>query len=586
MEQPTKRWNPIELFFILILIGVGFYLRFYNLSERPLHHDESLHGMYSLYYFENPISQYYKYDPLLHGPFLYHIIPWFFWALGVTKFALRLPAVMIGSFLMLVPLFLKNWLSKGTIIILVALISLSPTLTYWSRFIRHDSFILLGLLFMFLAFYMRWPILKALLIGLGAGIQFSTKENSFIHTFFLLVFIFYEQIIDHFFNFQQKTLLSRLINFIIENPFATFLGLSTFVGIYLHYYTAGFVYWDGALDGLYRKSLVYWFEQHQKERISGPFSFAFLINVFFEAWWLPALLIHLLAFYKRQTWIIRVGFIFSLVFGALTHFTSDDPGTRQFISQYLKLKIPLDYYLFFPILFHGVVAPTTYLLEKRQAKAISAFLFFASLFTYSYLGEKVPWLAIYPLVTGLAFFAFEFDRTFHWPIAPVIIIVIVHMAYTTYWSNHKFPGAKVNLLSQVHTTQEFEETLVEIRSQMESNSQGKGPYFLIKNAGAWPTTWYLHGRREYHHLMGHRKLEEYDYILGEPSDHELRVKLKGHFNREIIGFRGWWLPDYKKMSLKGLWDYFYYKRPWNETGEQELGLWIKKPKDTTESLSD
>lgn len=584
MEQTTKRWNAIELFFIFCFIAIGLYLRFFHLSDRPLHHDESLHGMYSLYYFENPLTQYYKYDPLLHGPFLYHIIPWFFWLIGVTKFALRLPATIIGSLLMLLPILLRSWFSKGTILILLALISLSPTLTYWSRFIRHDSFILLGLMLMFLGFYLRWPIIKAILIGLGLGIQFSTKENSFIHLIFLLVFIFYEQAVNAFFNLQQKTLFVRFVGFILEHPISFLLGAGTFVGIFIHYYTAGFVYWDGALDGLYRKSLVYWFEQHHQERISGPFSFSFLINLFFEAWWLPALLIHLITFYKGQTWIIRVGFFFSFIFGALTHFTSDDWGTREFISQYLKLKIPLDYYLFFPLLFHGVVAPTSYLLEKRQGRATSAFFFFASLFTYSYLGEKVPWLAIYPLITGLIFFSFEFDRTFHWPIAPVILLILLHMGYTNYWSNHKHSGAKENLLSQVHTTSEFEETLVEIRSQMESNSQGQGPYLLVKTSGTWPTTWYLHGRREYHHLMGQRELTDYSYILGEPHDRELRLKLKDSFTREIIGFRGWWLPDYQEMSLKGIWNYFYKKIPWNETGQQELGLWIKKPVTNTESL--
>ncbi len=576
MEHSEKSWKAIDWFAIFFIVSLGLFIRFYHLDSRPLHHDESLHGMYSLYYLENPIRNFYKYDPLLHGPLLYHIIPWFFWLFGVTKFAVRLPAVLIGSMLMIVPLLLRNWLSKSTCLLLLAFISLSPTLVYWSRFIRHDSFILIGIMTMFLGFLTRPPFLKALLIGLGLGLQFSAKENTFIHLTFLIVFMLYEAVIDQLFNLQQRTLFQRLLSFTIEHPVSTLMGVLTLVATFLHYYTAGFVYWEGALDGLYRKSLVYWFEQHHSERITGPFSFSFLINLFFEAWWVPALFLHLFTFYKRQTWIIRVAFFLSIVFGALTHFSMNDPGVKQFVSTYLKLKIPLDYYFFFPLVFHAVVAPTTYLLEKRQAKATLAFFFLASLFTYSYVGEKVPWLAIYPLITGLFFYAFEYDRTFYWPIIPVIILMIGHMGYTTYWTNIKFSGSPKNILTQVHTTSDLEETLIEIRSQMESQPRGKRPYLLVKDEGTWPTTWYLHGRSEYHHLLGQQPLKTYTYILGKPNDSELRAKLANDYNREIIPYRSWWLPDYKKISLSTVWNYFLKKDPWNDIGTQTLGLWVKK----------
>jgi uncharacterized protein (TIGR03663 family) len=475
------------------------------------------------------------------------------------------------------PAFLRNWLSKSTCLILLLFISLSPTLVYWSRFIRHDDFILFGLMTMFLGFLFRPPLLKTLFIGLGLGLQFSAKENSFIHLTFLIAFMFYEAIIDHLFNLQQRTLLQRFISFVLQNPFSTLFGLATFVLTFLHYYTAGFVYWEGALDGLYRKSLIYWFDQHHSERITGPFSFSFLVNFFFEAWWLPALFLHLFTFYRQQTWIIRVAALLSLVFGALTHFSMNDSGVNQFVSTYLKLKIPLDYYFFFPLVFHAVVVSTSYLLEKRQLKATLAFFFFASLFTYSYVGEKVPWLAIYPLLTGLIFYAFEYDRTFHWPIIPVIIMMLVHMVYTTYWTNLKNQGSPQNILTQVHTSSELEETLIEIRSQMESQPKGSRPFLLVKDEGTWPTTWYLHGRKEYHHLLGLRPLDSYTYILGKPNDRELREKLEKGHNREIIPYRSWWLPDYKRMSLSGLLNYFLKKEPWNDIGTQNLGLWIKKP---------
>ena len=575
MEQ-SKRWEPAEILLIVLLIIVGFAIRYYGLDHRALHHDESLHGMYSLYYLENPSRSFYKYDPLLHGPLLYHIVPWFFYFLGITKFALRLPAVILGSCLMLLPLLLKRYLSKVTCLSLLALIAVSPTLTYWSRFIRHDGFVLFGILLSIAGVLARVPLIKVILVALGFALQFCAKENSYIHLLFIFVYLFYESVINYAFDLNEDTLLKRLISFILQHPLLSLLGVGIFTGVYIHYYTAGFIYWDGAIDGAYRKSLVYWFQQHHQERITGPFSYPFLVNSLFEAWWLPALLVHLYVFYKRQTWIIILGFFFALLFGALTHFLIGDGPFKEFISTYLKCKIPLDYYLFFPLIFHAVVAPTTYLLEKKGAKALTAFLFFASLFTYSYLGEKVPWLAVYPLMTGLIFMCFEYDRTFHWPIFPIFILLLCHLVYTNYWANFLHSDSPKNLLTQVHTTKEFEGALKEVGSQMESHPQGKGPYFLVKGKGTWPTTWYLHGRREYHFRMGQKPLLEYTYILGEPHDQELNQKLAEYYTKEIIPLRAWWLPDYKNLSLKGLGTYLWKKEPWNMVGSENLALWVKK----------
>ncbi len=572
----SKRWTTTEYLFVFLIISIGFFLRYYHVDIRPVHHDESLHGMYSLYYLENPIVNFYKYDPLLHGPMLYHTLPWFFWALGVTKFALRLPAVLIGTILLLFPLFLKNHLSKGMVFILLILMAISPTLTYWSRFIRHDSFVLFGLFVMIGGCFSPIKPLKAILIGLGLAIQFSAKENSFIHLSFILVFLIYEYLFCMVLQLTHQTFISQIFRYLKDHPLSSLAGLSIFIATYLHYYTAGFIYWEGAIDGLYRKSLVYWFQQHHQERIPGPFSFPFLINTFFEAWWIPALLLHLWVFYKRQTWTIILFFLLSIVVSFLTHIFSNDPLLKEISTNILKCKIPLDFYLFFPLIAHAIISTSIYIFENRRAKAITAFLFFSSLFTYSYLGEKVPWLALYPLIAGLVFFSFDFDRTFYWPIIPIVILLLAHAGYTNYWANFHASGAPENLLTQVHTTEEFESSMVEIRSQMESYEQGIGPYLLVKKGETWPTTWYLHGRSEYHFHDNQRPLDSYNYIIGQPNDAELNVKLRETYNKEIIPLRSWWLPQYKEMNIKNLWNYFLTKKVWNRTGSQNTGLWIKK----------
>ena len=58
-----------------ILIIAGLLLRWLELDARPIHHDDSLHGMYGIYYFDWPNERYYRYDPMLHGPLLYNLYP-------------------------------------------------------------------------------------------------------------------------------------------------------------------------------------------------------------------------------------------------------------------------------------------------------------------------------------------------------------------------------------------------------------------------------------------------------------------------------------------------------------------------------
>lgn len=575
--EDTSKWERRDslLYFFILILGIA--LRFYLVDDRPVHHDESLHGMYSLYYLENSKVSFYKYDPLLHGPLLYHIVPWFFHFLGITKFALRLPAVLLGSSLLFLPLVFKKYLSKSTVLFIGLVMAISPTLTYWSRFIRHDGFVLFGILLCLFSIFKVRGTLKGLLFGLGLALQFCAKENSFIHLSFILVFLGFEFLLFRFFDQAKKTEVESFLDYAKEYPLGLIGGFIVFGLVFSHYYSAGFIYPEGILDGLYRKSLFYWMEQHQQERITGPFSYSFLINSFFESWWIAALLLHLCLFYKRHTTIIKIGFLSSFAFAGITHFMMDEPFIKEITSTYLKLKIPLDYYLFYPLIYHAVTLTATYLLEGKKGKALTGFLFFSSLFTYSFVGEKVPWLAIYPCLSGLLFFGFEFDRTFHKPIIPVLLILLAHTAYTNHWTNFKAHDNPQNILTQVHTTREFENTFNDLRSQMESHSNGKGPFLLVRKGITWPTTWYLHGRKEYHYQENLKPLSEYQFVLTEPLDGVANQTLRGPFHREIIPLRSWWVPDYKKMNLKNLWGYFLRKENWNSTGSQNVALWIKSP---------
>jgi len=105
---PTREQFLVGAFFWGVIL-LGAVLRFWNLGDKPLHHDESLHAYFSLQLMHNmenwasclnPLSGCYHYDPLLHGPFQFHIIALVYkisqllgvYDHGVNTFTVRVPA--------------------------------------------------------------------------------------------------------------------------------------------------------------------------------------------------------------------------------------------------------------------------------------------------------------------------------------------------------------------------------------------------------------------------------------------------------------------------------------------------------------
>src|SRR5581483_2865047 len=64
----TFVWRDLLPF--LVLTGIGLALRLYDVGSRALHHDESLHAVYSWYLY---IGRGYVHDPLMHGPYQFHV---------------------------------------------------------------------------------------------------------------------------------------------------------------------------------------------------------------------------------------------------------------------------------------------------------------------------------------------------------------------------------------------------------------------------------------------------------------------------------------------------------------------------------
>lgn len=185
-----RSWLTLETGLYLLFFVVAIVTRFWALGDRALHHDESLHATYSWYFF---IGNGYTHDPMMHGPFQFHVWGFFYFLLGDSDFSVRVPPALLGIITVMSPFFLRKWVGRGAALMMSFLFLVSPGFLYFSRFAREDAYVMgaeavliIGLIG-FIAtrkpgyFYMFMVVLSIL---------FAIKETAYITTFiFFTLFI-------------------------------------------------------------------------------------------------------------------------------------------------------------------------------------------------------------------------------------------------------------------------------------------------------------------------------------------------------------------------------------------------------------
>ncbi|HZS79606.1 MAG TPA: flippase activity-associated protein Agl23 [Ktedonobacteraceae bacterium] len=204
-REQLIRWLP---FWGTILLGA--ILRFWGLGDKPLHHDESLHAYYSLQLMQNiehwwwcispppqdPTYACYTYNPLLHGPFQFHAIALVYKVSqllgapdnGVNTTTVRIAAATLGTVIVGLPYFLRDYLGKWGAWLASFLLAVSPSMVYFSRFAREDIYFACFTLLWIVAAgrymrdrKMRWLVISAA----GFALAYATKEAIFLE---ILVF--------------------------------------------------------------------------------------------------------------------------------------------------------------------------------------------------------------------------------------------------------------------------------------------------------------------------------------------------------------------------------------------------------------
>jgi len=121
-----------------LIVVVATFLRFYQLTLRPLHHDEGVNGYFLLTLFREGI---YKYDPSnYHGPTLYYIALIFTKTFGLEDFSIRASVAVFGILIVALALWLHNYLGKIGSLSAALFLAVSPGMVFVSRYFIHEIF--------------------------------------------------------------------------------------------------------------------------------------------------------------------------------------------------------------------------------------------------------------------------------------------------------------------------------------------------------------------------------------------------------------------------------------------------------------
>jgi predicted membrane-bound mannosyltransferase len=170
----------VEAALYALILLTAVLTRFWDLGSRALHHDESLHAYFSWLL---ATGQNYAHDPLMHGPFLFHMNALIYALLGASDASSRFSAALFGVILVALPILLRGERHLGRWGALTAstLFLISPALLYQSRYIRHDIFTVVGALVLFIAImrYIERPS-RGWLITIGAVFGFLLTNHEIV----------------------------------------------------------------------------------------------------------------------------------------------------------------------------------------------------------------------------------------------------------------------------------------------------------------------------------------------------------------------------------------------------------------------
>ena len=198
LDRPLSRLITLnwETVIFIVILGAAVFTRFHLLEPRVMSHDETSHVYFSWLLYQ---GRGYQHDPITHGPFQFHILALSYFLFGDNDFTARVPAVLFSIATIGFMWFYRRYLGKAGALVAAILLTISPYMLFYGRYVRNEAFVaLFGVITL-------WAILRYLELGshrylffltAATALHYTTKETSYIYSaqalLFLAFYFFYK----------------------------------------------------------------------------------------------------------------------------------------------------------------------------------------------------------------------------------------------------------------------------------------------------------------------------------------------------------------------------------------------------------
>ena len=172
------------------LLLAALVMRLWDLGARAMHHDESLHALYS---WNLLTGRGYEHNPMMHGPFQFEANAALFFTFGDSDFTARLLYALVGTALIAMALLFRSRLGRRGALFTAALLAVSPAMLYFSRFARNDILMAAWTMGLVISMWryidegrVRYLYISAALLALAL----ATKETAYLLIATLGLFLF------------------------------------------------------------------------------------------------------------------------------------------------------------------------------------------------------------------------------------------------------------------------------------------------------------------------------------------------------------------------------------------------------------
>ena len=502
---------------LVILVVVAAVLRLVHLGDRPMHHDESLDAWWAWRLLE---GEPYTYDPVYHGPLRFFVTAGFFRVLGESEATARLLAALCGTALVALAGATRRWLGNVGSITAAALLCVSPSMLYFSRFGREDlpfAVAELALVLLVVAWLRQPATWHPPVLGAVLAAAFAIKETSFIVVAVLGVYVGALMVLELTDRRRGRTTppdARAWSAFLAPGPRALVQGVVAFAFTFSLLFSVGFTDLGGIGAGAF-DGISYWLSQQPVNRGSQPWPYYLAILAGYE-------------------WPIL------LLAGA------------------------------------GLVVAVR---RPDPVRGLLVWHALANLAVYSWASERFPWLVVHPLVPLILLAGLGAEALYRRlprllvtapaPLTPrrvglgaaaVTLAALVVLAVPPVYRD---PSSPHHLLVAVQTSPE----LVAIRDRVEARyllaPPDDPPRVVIdtRDSATWPWAWYLRDRPVLYADLG----QDPDAVVGADVvltiyDQSGLLPAPGPGWTEVVPYdhRVWWLP------------------PWDQAGAGDWLGWITR----------